>query len=110
MSNKILEAVTWGVTFATVYTSLHVIIGYARKRKLRNAKELGANVGLVLKLKDEEIAAILEGGDYEDAVFSALDDGRYDWDGALSITEADIAQYNERYNTTYTCKGYNITL
>ena len=78
--------------------------------KLRKAKELTANVGLVLKLKDDEISAILNGGDYEDAVFTALDDGRYDWDGTLSISESDVAQFNRRYNTNYSCNGHNIPL
>ena len=110
MTKKILEAVTWGVTFATVSTSLRVIIDYARNRKLRKAKELTANVGLVLNLKDDEISAILNGGDYEDAVFTALDDGRYDWDGTLSISESDVARFNRRYNTNYSCNGHNIPL
>ena len=110
MGKKILDAVAWGVTFATVSTSLRVIVDYVRNRRLRKAKELGANIGIVLKLKDDEIAAILEGGDYEEAVFSALDDGRYDWDGEIAITEEDIAKYNERYHTTHSVKRFNIPL
>ena len=110
MTKKILEAVTWGVTFASVCTSLHAMIDYARNRKLRKAKELTANVGLVLKLRDDEISAILDGGDYEDAVFTALDDGRYDWNGTLSISGSDVAQFNERYNTAYSCNGHIISI
>ena len=110
MTKKILEAVTWGVTFATVSTSLRVIIDYARNRKLRKAKELGANIGIVLKLKDDEVAAILQGGDYENAIFSALDDGRYDWDGEISVSEVDIANYNERYHTTYPGRNIKVEL
>lgn len=110
MTKKILDAVAWGVTFATVYTSLHVIVDYARNRKLRKAKELSANIGIVLKLKDEEVAAILQGGDYEDAIFSALDDGRYDWDGEISVSEADVASFNERYHTTYPGRNLKVPL
>lgn len=103
----LLETLLWAVIFGVVYTSLQALLRYLRGLKYRNAKRLSVNAGVTLKLTENEVAEIFEGGEWKDVITSVLHDGRFEWNGRVHVSEAAIERFNNRYSTNYSCNSIN---